>query len=72
MAHNEIEGNVIGEVWREQETAKEISYFLVKGEENWFSIEYTGELMLERANYMADRTAPGIHDWVSGSLFEDF
>ena len=28
--------------------------------------------MLERANYMADRTAPGIHDWVSGSLFEDF
>ena len=41
MAHNEIEGNVIGEVWRAQETAKEISYFLVKGEENWFSIEYT-------------------------------
>ncbi len=55
MAHNEIEGNVIGEVWRAQETAKEITYFLVKGEKNWFRIEYTGELMLERANYMADK-----------------
>lgn len=55
MAHNEIQGNVIGEVWRGQETAKEITYFLVKGEKNWFRIEYTGALMLERANYMAEK-----------------
>ena len=55
MAHNEIQGNVIGEVWRGQETAKEITYFLVQGEKNWFRIEYTGELMLERANYMAEK-----------------
>ncbi len=55
MAHNEIQGNVIGEVWRAQEVAKEITYFLVQGEGNWFRIEYTGELMLERANYMAEK-----------------
>ena len=55
MAHNEIQGNVIGEVWRAQETAKEITYFLVQKERNWFRIEYTGELMLERANYMAEK-----------------
>jgi hypothetical protein len=55
MSHNELEGNVIGEVWRAQETAKEITYFLVQGEPNWFRIEYTGELMLERANYMAEK-----------------
>ncbi len=55
MAHNEIEGNVIGEVWRAQEVGKEIAYFLVKGEANWFRIEYTGDLMLERANYMAEK-----------------
>ncbi len=55
MAHNEIQGDVIGEIWRAQEMAKEITYFLVKGEKNWFRIEYTGELMLERANYMAEK-----------------
>ena len=55
MPHNEIEGNVISEVWRAQETAKEITYFLVQGEKDWFRIEYTGDLMLERANYMADK-----------------
>ena len=54
MAHNEIEGNVIGEVWRAQETAKEITYFTIQGQKNWFRIEYTGDLMLERANYMAE------------------
>lgn len=53
MAHNEIEGNVLGEVWRAQETAKEITYFTIQGQKNWFRIEYTGGLMLERANYMA-------------------
>ena len=55
MAHNEIEGNVISEVWRAQETAKEITYFIIQGQKNWFRIEYTGDLMLERANYMADK-----------------
>ncbi len=55
MAHNEIQGDVIGEVWRAQEVAKEITYFLVKKEANWFRIEYTGDLMLERANYMAEK-----------------
>lgn len=55
MSHNEVEGNVIGEIWRAQETAKEIAYFTVKGEDNWFRIEYTGEQMLERANYMAEK-----------------
>jgi len=29
--HNEIQGDVIGEVWRAQEGAKEITYFLVRG-----------------------------------------
>lgn len=55
MAHNELEGNVIGEVWRAQETAKEIVYFRVSGENRWFRIEYTGDLMLERANFMAEK-----------------
>lgn len=55
MAHNEVQGNVIGDVWRAQEAAKEITYFLVQGESNWFRIEYTGELMLERANYLAEK-----------------
>ncbi|MCH8097678.1 MAG: hypothetical protein IID53_11420 [Proteobacteria bacterium] len=55
MAHNEVQGNVIGEVWRAQETAKEITYFTVEREANWFRIEYSGELMLERANYMAEK-----------------
>jgi len=55
MAHNEIEGNVIGEVWRAQETGKEITYFLVQRQANWFRIEYTGDLMLARANYMAEK-----------------
>ena len=55
MAHNEIEGNVIGEVWRAQEAAKEITYFVISGEENWFRIEYSGDLMLERVNYMAEK-----------------
>ncbi len=55
MAHNEFQGNVIGEVWRAQETAKEIVYFRAQGQARWFRIEYTGELMLERANYMAEK-----------------
>jgi hypothetical protein len=55
MAHNEIEGDVIGEVWRAQESGKEITYFLVQGEDNWFRIEYFGDTMLERANWMAER-----------------
>ena len=38
MSHNEIEGNVIGEVWRAQETAKEITYFTIQGQNNWFRI----------------------------------
>ncbi len=53
MAHNELEGNVIGEVWRAQEAAKELTYFRVQGQDKWFRIEYTGEDMLERADYMA-------------------
>jgi hypothetical protein len=52
MAHNEFEGNVIGEVWRAQELAKEIVYFVAEGERNWFRIEYSGAAMLERAEYM--------------------
>lgn len=55
MAHNELEGNVIGEVWRAQEAAKELVYFRVQGQPKWFRIEYGGDLMLERANYMADK-----------------
>ncbi|MEP6893391.1 MAG: hypothetical protein ABI927_06380 [Gaiellaceae bacterium] len=55
MAHDELEGNVIGEVWRAQETAKELVYFRVQGQNKWFRIEYTGEQMLERADYMAEK-----------------
>lgn len=55
MAHNELEGNVIGEVWRAQESAKELVYFRVQKEPKWFRIEYEGDLMLERANYMAGK-----------------
>ncbi len=55
MAHNELEGNVIGEVWRAQEAAKELIYFRVSKQAKWFRIEYTGDLMLERANYMAEK-----------------
>jgi hypothetical protein len=55
MAHDELEGNVIGEVWRAQETAKELVYFRVANENKWFRIEYTGEQMLERSDYMAEK-----------------
>ena len=55
MAHNELEGNVIGEVWRAQESVKELVYFRVQKQPRWFRIEYTGDLMLERANYMAQK-----------------
>jgi hypothetical protein len=55
MAHNKLEGNVIGEIWRGQEAAKEIIYFKVSNQVNWFRIEYTGDLMLVRANYMAEK-----------------
>ena len=55
MAHNKFEGNVIGEIWRAQEAAKELIYFRVQNQPNWFRIEYTGELMLVRANYMSDK-----------------
>lgn len=55
MPHNEFEGDVIGEVWRAQEADKEIVYFKVKDQANWFRIEYTGNLMLERANFMASK-----------------
>lgn len=55
MPYKELEGNVIGEVWRGQEPAKEIIYFRVEGQEKWFRVEYLGDLMLERANYMSER-----------------
>jgi hypothetical protein len=55
MVHNEFEGDVIGKIWRAQESDKEIVYFQVKNHHNWYRIEYTGELMLERANYMASK-----------------
>ena len=55
MVHNEIQGDVIGEVWRAQEAAKEIVYFRTSGEDRWFRIEYTGPLMLERAAFMAEK-----------------
>ena len=61
MAHNELEGNVIGEVWRAQEAAKELVYFRVQNQPKWFRIEYTGDLMLERANYMADKLKAAAH-----------
>jgi hypothetical protein len=55
MAHNELEGNVIGEVWRAQERDKELVYFRVQNEPKWFRIEYTGSEMLERADYMVQK-----------------
>ncbi len=55
MPYKELEGNVIGEVWRGQEPAKELIYFRIEGQDKWFRIEYAGDLMLERANYMAGR-----------------
>ena len=55
MAHNELEGNVIGEVWRAQESDKELVYFRVEGEPKWYRIEYTGPEMLERADYMVQK-----------------
>jgi hypothetical protein len=55
MAHNEFEGNVIGEVWRAQESDTEIVYFVAEGEANWFRIEYTGLAMLERAEFLAQK-----------------
>jgi len=55
LVHTEFEGNVIGEVWRAEEAAKEIIYFKAQGEQKWFRIEYTGPLMLERANFMANK-----------------
>ena len=55
MAHTELAGDVIGTVWRAQESAKELVYFQVQGEAKWFRVEYAGELMLERANFMADK-----------------
>jgi uncharacterized protein YbjQ (UPF0145 family) len=54
MAHSELEGNVIGEVWRGQEEKKELIYFRVSGESKWFRIEYTGDQMLERAAFMTN------------------
>ena len=51
--HNRIEATVTGEVWRAQEASKEIVFFQMKGQANFFRIEYTGELMLDRANFMA-------------------
>jgi hypothetical protein len=54
MAHNELEGNVIGEVWRAQEERRELIYFRVSGEVKWFRIEYTGDQMLERAAFMTN------------------
>ncbi len=55
MSHNELEGNVIGEIWRAQEAAKELIYFTVAGQQKWFRIEYTGNQMLERADYMTQK-----------------
>ena len=72
MAHNEIEGNVIGEVWRAQETAKEITYFTVQRQTNWFRIEYTGDLMLARANYMAEKLKAAAQGGSSVEVGVDF
>ena len=55
MPYKELEGNVIGEVWRGQEAAKELIYFRIEKQAKWFRIEYAGDLMLERANYMSGR-----------------
>ncbi len=55
MPYKELEGNVLGEVWRGQEHAKELIYFRIEGQSKWFRIEYTGDLMLERGNYMAEK-----------------
>lgn len=55
MVHNELQGDVIGEVWRAQEGDKEIVYFKVEGVESWFRIEYTGDLMVERAQISIEK-----------------
>ncbi|MES9972275.1 MAG: hypothetical protein ABW092_19760 [Candidatus Thiodiazotropha sp.] len=55
MPYKELEGNVIGGVWRGQEPAKELIYFQIEGQDKWFRLEYTGDLMLERANYMSEK-----------------
>jgi hypothetical protein len=55
MAHNEVEGDQIGEVWRAQERDQELVYFRVEGEQKWFRIEYTGPQLLERAHYMVEK-----------------
>jgi hypothetical protein len=62
--HNRIEANVTGEIWRAQEAAKEIVYFQLKGQTKFFRIEYTGDLMLERANFMAKT----LKDTASGGI----
>ena len=54
MAHNDYQGVQRGSLWRAQQPGKEILYFLGTGEARWFRVEYTGDQMLERANYMAD------------------
>ncbi len=53
MPYIELEGKDIGEVWRGQESDKELICFSIKN--HWLRVEYTGELMLERANYMAEK-----------------
>lgn len=55
MPYKELEGNVIDEVWRGQEPSKELIYFRIEGVAKWFRLEYSGDLMLERANYMAEK-----------------
>ena len=65
MAHNDLAGNVIGEIWRGHDAATEQVFFLVQGNPNWFRIDYTGPLMVERANYITQRlkaaaATPGI------------
>jgi hypothetical protein len=72
MAHNEIEGNVIGEIWRAQESGKEITYFLVHGEDNWFRIEYFGDTMLQRANWMAERLKAAAQGGASTEVGVDY
>ena len=54
MAETSFAGVVPGSIWRGQETGKEILYCLGQGgRDGWVKIEYSGDLMLERANYMA-------------------
>ncbi len=72
MVHNDIQGDVIGEIWRGQQGDKEIVYFTVKAQKNWFRIEYTGDLMLDRANYMAEKLKQAAQEGSSVEVGVDY